>query len=460
MDEEKRRRRLNLIDVKKMLTLAGAGCIIVLFYLLIGKLSDVFAIISKLISAMAPIIIGFVIAFLLNPIVNRLRLGFKNILRRISPNSRESVRNGIANAMSVIFAMIFFLAIITIFFWILLPALYDSIFNLYTNIDKYASNINRYVNKLIKDNPEIVESVNYYMDDIEGSIKNILADNLLPNMNSVVEAIKNGIVGGLMFLLNMLVGIIAAVYILLSKDKFSAQAKKIVYATFSRETGNKILSACEYADGVFSGFISGKILDSLIIGVICYAFCNIINMPYAVLVSVIVGVTNIIPFFGPFIGAIPSAIIVLVESPKMCLIFIIFILILQQVDGNIIGPLILSDSTGLSSFWVLFAILVGGKLFGFFGMVLGVPAFACIYTLLVRLLRDNLNRRGLKNDTEYFVALRGFDEDGNPIRGPKKKMVSERERKKRDKNLERLRHSKDFINKVSHNNENGDTEEK
>lgn len=460
MDNEKRKRRLELIDVRKMLTLAGAGCIIVLFYLLIGKLSGVFSTIGKILSAMTPIIFGFVIAFLLNPIVNRFRVSFRTLLTKIRPEGNKKKISSTANTLAVVVALLFFLAVLTAFFWVLLPSLYESINSLYTNIDRYATNIDNFVNKLIKDNPDIINVVNNYMDDLEGTIKTVLAENLLPNMDSIVTAIRDGIVGGLKLILNFVIGIIAAVYILLSKDKFSAQFKKIIYAIFDMEMGNKVLASLEYADGVFSGFIGGKILDSIIVGFICYAFCAIVQMPYAILISVIVGITNIIPFFGPFIGAIPSAILVFVESPKMCIVFIIFILILQQIDGNVIGPLILSDSTGLSSFWVLFAILVGGNLFGPIGMVLGVPTFACIYAILTRHLRDSLNKKGLENDTDYFVALRGFDENGEPIRGPKVRFESERDRKKRLKNLERLQHSKDLINKVSHNKDTSDTEEK
>jgi hypothetical protein len=214
----------------------------------------------------------------------------------------------------------------------------------------------------------------------------------------------------------------------------------------------------EIKEGLFLNFvgeihsleINGKIVDSIIIGFICFIFCKIVDMPYAVLISVIIGVTNIIPFFGPFIGAIPSAILVLVESPNMCLVFIIFIIVLQQVDGNIIGPLILGDSIGLSSFWVLFAIIVGGNLFGFAGMVLGVPTFACVYALLTLLLRDGLNKNGLANDTQYFVALRGFDENGNPIRGPKKRFENSTEKAKRAKKLEQIQHSKELFEKVTH----------
>lgn len=459
IEELNKKKNLNLIDIKLMLTLAGAGCIIGIFYILIGHLGVIGEFIRKIVSSMSPIIIGGVIAFLLNPVVNRFRMGFNDIIKKLAPNLTKKKRKKLSDVLSVIFAMLFFLALIAGLLWILIPSLYDSINKLYENFDKYTRNLETWVTKLAKKNPNIVNMLNSYMDDIEVSVKNLFTEKLIPNMDGVVKAVSSGIVGGVKFVFDFVVGIVAAIYILGSKDKFSAQGKKLIYAIFSRTKGNKILNSIEFVDGVFSGFISGKIVDSMIIGAICFVFCSIVDMPYAVLISVIIGVTNIIPFFGPFIGAIPAALLVLVESPKMCLVFITFIIILQQLDGNVIGPLVLADTTGLSSFWILFAILVGGNLFGFKGMVLGVPAFACIYALMTRLLREGLNKKGLINDTSYFVALRGFDEDGNPIRGPKKVFESASAKRKREKQIEQLKHSKELINKVTRL-EKGDKKDK
>ena len=449
MEDKKKNRPLNLINVKQMLTLASAGCIIVLFYLLIGKFPVVLEGLGSLLGALTPIIFGCIIAFLLNPIVNRLRVWLSNIFKKIYKDKYSLKQDHFVDVCAVALAILFFLMLLTAFFWILIPSLYESINNLYANFDKYTANTEKFVRDLVKDYPNVVGIVTNYMDYIEIAIKNLFTDKLIPNMDTVVKTLSSGIIGSVKFVFNFLIGIIAAIYILGSKDKFSAQFKKLVYAIFSIKNGNKILSATEYIDGVFSGFISGKIVDSIIIGLICFAFCRIVDMPYAVLISVIIGVTNIIPFFGPFIGAIPSAFLVFVESPKMCLVFIIFIIVLQQVDGNILGPLILGDTIGISSFWILFAILLGGNLFGFPGMVLGVPTFACIYSLLIRLIGDGLNKKGLENDTDYFVALRGFDENGNPIRGPKKKIESQSMRKKREKQMAQLQASKDLINKVT-----------
>ena len=429
-DEDKKKKRLDIVDIKLMLTLAGAGCIVVLFFLFIGKFSSVIIVVRKLFSALTPIIIGFVIAFLLNPLVNHLRKSLKSDFTKMFKKAKEASIAKAADALAVTLSVLLFLLVITALLWILIPQLYDSVQNLYNNFDTYVSNVENMVNKLIKNYPDLVSMVNNYMDDIEESIKQVLTDKLLPNMNNIVVAISSGVFGGLKMIMNFFIGIIAAIYILASKDKFSAQMKKIIYSLFDKKKGNSILSTIDYIDAVFSGFIGGKLLDSFIVGAICFIFCKLVNMPYAVLISVIVGVTNIIPFFGPFIGAIPSAVLVLVESPKMCIVFIIFVLVLQQVDGNIIGPL----------------------------MVLGVPTFACIYTFMTRKLKDNLNKRGLENNTDYFVALRGFDENGEPIRGPKKKLESASNKRKRERQLQQLQQSKEFIDKVTRHDKKGDTE--
>ena len=442
-DEEKRKKHLELFDLKWMLTLAGAGCIIVLFYLLIGKLGFILGALIKLIQSAAAIINGVIIAFLLNPLVNKLRVKNRETLEVIFPKADKTRIKKIADVFAVIFAMLFLLLFIAAFLWILIPSLYDSINKFYDNIDTYTDNVTKWGNQLLKDNEKILELVNRYVVDFESVLKNLFTEKLIPNMDTIVKTLSSGIVGGLKLVLNFVVGIIAAIYVLLSKDKFSAQSKKAAYAVLGKERGNKFIAACDYVDGVFGGFISGKIADSLIIGLICFIFCTIVNMPYAMLISVVVGITNMIPFFGPFIGAIPSSVLVLVDSPKMCLVFVIFIIILQQVDGNIIGPLILGDTTGLSSFWVLFAIMVGGNLFGFVGMLLGVPAFACIYTFVAMLIRDVLKKRGLTNETEFYVSLRGIEENNKPIKGDKKRFESVSASKKRA----RIQKSKEAIEK-------------
>lgn len=218
----------------------------------------------------------------------------------------------------------------------------------------------------------------------------------------------------------MLIGFVVACYVLSNMELFLAKSKKVLYSMFSVKASKRILKAIRFTDTAFMGFISGKVIDSAIIGVICYICCAIMRMPYVVLVSVIVAVTNIIPVFGPFIGAVPTALIILLVSPMKCLIYVIFIIVLQQIDGNIIGPKILGSSTGINGFWIMFAILLGGGLFGFIGMLLGVPVFVVIYAGLEKLVNDGLKKRGLQTETAEYMDLDYIDDATmRPVRLPK-----------------------------------------
>ena len=210
--------------------------------------------------------------------------------------------------------------------------------------------------------------------------------------------------------MDAVIGLIVMVYLLNMKDKLLTQAKMIIYGVFPMKIANKVIEEARYVHSVFGGFIIGKLLDSLIIGLLCFVVMSVAGMPYVLLVSVIVGVTNIIPFFGPFIGAVPSAFLILMDDPMMCLYFLILILLLQQFDGNILGPKILGDSTGLSSFWVLFAILLFGGLFGFVGMIVGVPTFAVFYRLVTELVTYLLGKRQLSMDIDQYKSLDYIDE--------------------------------------------------
>jgi predicted PurR-regulated permease PerM len=229
--------------------------------------------------------------------------------------------------------------------------------------------------------------------------------DMLPQLTNVM----NGLLGTLTVAKNLLIGLIVAVYILNSKEKFSAQGKKLLYCCVPAHRANVILDNVRFTNQVFGGFISGKLLDSLIIGVLCFLGMLALQMPYAMLISVIIGVTNIIPFFGPFIGAIPTGLLILMISPIKALYFVIFVVVLQQFDGNILGPKILSSSTGLSSFWVMFAILVAGGLFGFAGMVLGVPVFAVLYSIIAGAVNHSLRKKGLPDTTAAYYDLQHIE---------------------------------------------------
>ena len=256
-------------------------------------------------------------------------------------------------------------------------------------------------------------------------------NDLLPKSNTYLTSITTGLINVFKVLLNIIVGLIVSVYLLFSKETFIGQFKKLNYALFKPKKANIVIQTARKSNEIFGGFISGKILDSMIIGIICYIVLLIMKMPYPVLVSVIVGVTNIIPFFGPFIGAVPSFIIIVLANPIQGLYFLIFVVILQQVDGNIIGPNILGDSTGLSPFWVIFAIMVGGGLFGFAGMLLGVPTFAVIYYIMQEILRYFLRKRDLPQDSSQYIELEKINVATNqPQYFQKEKETNEKDEEK------------------------------
>ncbi len=449
-------------DIRKVEIITISLCIVVLFYGLLGKIGIIWGGIRKFLSALTPLVWGCVIAFLLTPLLN-LFLGLYNkLFAKILKKAEKEKIKKVANICSVITTIILFIAIIASLLIVLIPQLRDSIVSLYGKVPVYAENVQAWAKKVLSSKPELYQAAMNNIDNLEKTLTSLFSDKIMPNMDTIVVKISSGIIGGIKFVFNFAVGIIIAVYILYAKDSLVAQCKKIIYSIFDKKRGNKVLDALDFTNSVFGGFINGKIIDSIIIGFLAAIFLCGIHMPYAVLISVVIGVTNIIPFFGPFIGGIPCGILVLVEDPMMCVVFVIFILVLQQLDGNIIGPLIIGDSTGLSGLWVMVSILVGGELFGFAGMLLGVPVFACLYTLFTILLRYRLKKKGLRNVTEDFMELRRFDEKtGKPIYGPKTKRVSMKKRKKLMQNAT-LQHGRDNLMKIIRRDEDksSDTDEK
>ena len=234
--------------------------------------------------------------------------------------------------------------------------------------------------------------------------------NVIPQVSSLVTNVGTSVWQVLKFVYNILIGLIVAVYVLHGRKRFGKQARLIVRSMFSDRWANRILEEVEFIDRMFGGFIDGKIIDSAIVGVLCYIGCTVLKIPSALLVSVIVGVTNVIPFFGPVIGAVPATLLILIDSPIKALWFLIWVIVLQQLDGNVIGPKILGNRTGLSGFWVMFSIILFGGLWGIVGMIICVPLFAVIYDTVRRLVRRGLRRR---NHTELWDEYRAqFPDSG------------------------------------------------
>ena len=321
--------------------------------------------------------------------------------------------------MSVVLAILVALVLIAALVWLIIPQLYTSIESIVLNSQQYYDTITGWINRFFENNPEVEEALLAATGKASDSLLDWAKTALLPSMGKVVTSLTTGIYAVLRGILDVLIGFVVACYVLSNMELFLAKAKMVLYSIFPLRSSKRILKAIRFTDTAFMSFISGKVIDSAIIGVICYICCAIMRMPYVVLVSVVVGVTNIIPVFGPFIGAVPTALIILLDSPMKCLIYVIFILVLQQIDGNIIGPKILGSSTGINGFWIMFAILLGGGLFGFIGMLLGVPVFVVIYAGLEKLVNNGLKKRGLQTETAEYMNLDYIDDATlRPVRLP------------------------------------------
>ena len=263
--------------------------------------------------------------------------------------------------------------------------------------------------EFIENNQQIMNMLNSAYATISTNFDDLIKTRLLPSMQNIVSGAAIGVLNVVTVAKNLVIGIIVAVYMLASRKRFVQQGKLVLYSIFKPRWAELIKEEAKYADKMFGGFINGKIMDSAIIGVLCYIGCLIFKFPSALLVSVIIGVTNVIPFFGPFIGAVPATLLILIQNPIKALWFVLFVLVLQQLDGNVIGPKILGNTTGLSSFWVLFAILLFGGLWGFVGMIVGVPLFAVIYDIIKKLVIH-----GLKRNAELDMLQTYHDNFGDP----------------------------------------------
>ena len=385
--------------------LAGFGAIAlsIIFFFLIYRFDGFGSAISTLTGILMPFIYGAVIAYLLKPVCNSI----ESFLRRFIPEKM----NGLINALSVALTILFGLLLVYALVMMIVPQLITSVTTLYytaqANITKFMNWANHL--EFIENNEQIMELLNSAYAALNTNLDTWIKNTLLPSMQNIVSGAAIGVLNVVTMAKNLIIGIIVAVYMLASRKRFVQQSKLVLYSIVRPRWAQLITEEVKYADKMFGGFINGKIMDSAIIGVLCYIGCLIFKFPSALLVSVIIGVTNVIPFFGPFIGAIPATLLILIQSPIKALWFVLFVLVLQQLDGNIIGPKILGNTTGLSSFWVLFAILLFGGLWGFVGMIVGVPLFAVIYDVIKKLVIH-----GLQRNQELTLLNSYHDQFGDP----------------------------------------------
>ena len=368
-------------------------------------LENVSSALNGLITILMPIIDGFILAYILSPIVNAIE---RRILKPFFKLSKIKIKKNHQRMIAIILTDFVAITCIYLFFSIVIPQIFNSIKSIIEQFPSYIEVLTVRVSELLENNPVIEQNVTNIINESSIDIEQFIQNRILPQLNNVlatVSVISTSIFSVLKGLWNLIIGFIISIYLLASKELFAAQAKKIVYAFFSLETSNRFISNVRFANKTFGGFFVGKILDSIIIGAICFAVTSFLGTPFYVLISVIIGVTNIIPFFGPFLGAIPSAVLILLVNPIQAFYFVIFVIILQQVDGNIIGPKILGSSTGLSSFWVIFSITLFGGIFGIMGMIFGVPVFAIIFAFFKSLVESKLKNKQLPADTGKYLKL-------------------------------------------------------
>lgn len=358
-----------------------SGIIIVSFYLLVSNMNILTNALGAVIKVLMPFLYGIFFSFLLMPLRDLVEHKWLKD-KKMSQSAKRKI--------AVAICMVFMILVIVGFFSVLIPQLSSSIQTFVRNISKYLRNAETLLANINGYAPDFVTKITQLLSDLADMLTDSLTDlgGGFGGIVTTISTVVNGVV-------NFFIGIIITIYLLADSEKFTSQLRRIIFAIFPTKVGKHIGHVTRLATDMFYKFFSGKALDSLIIGIICYICCTIMRMPYAVMIAVIVGVTNVIPVFGPFLGAVPCFIILVMIDWVKALEFIVFIVILQQIDGNIIGPYILGDAVGLPTLWVMFAIIVGGAMFGIVGMFLGVPTFAVIYTLVREWTNDRLKEKQL-----------------------------------------------------------------
>ena len=401
--------------VRKGLLYFVVGVALILAYYVVNHFNAVAAGVGRLNDILMPFYIGIVMAYLLCPIYN----GVTRLLYRVNKGRFKKPINDLrlARVFATIISLAVLLLVVVGGIIMILPDLWDSIIGLLMGVPAAITRFINWLSDNLKSNPELMTFLEGKLDGISDTIMNWVQEKLVPGAEALINDLSVRVIGTVGIFIDFFVALVICVYILNSKEKFIAQGQKLILAVFKKERADQIFELGRLSNQTFGGFINGKILDSIIIGIICFIMMNILKLPMAILISVIVGLTNIIPFFGPFIGMVPSALILLIIEPVAALKFIIMVLVLQQVDGNIIGPKILGKTTKLASFWVMFAIIVGGGLFGFPGMILGVPFFAIVYTYISRAINRRLEEKKLETDTLLYEDFSKYDINKEDIFG-------------------------------------------
>ncbi len=419
----------------------------ILFYYFVFHNSQLIEVIKNIIDICFPVIDGLIIAFLLCPMINwfenKVFILFRKKEKRSEPVSVKAAKW--LRVLSISLSYIIVIALLYAFIITVIPQIRDSITNIYAQSSLYKENIEKWLADLFKKYPDMEVWVMDAFDTYATQLAEWRDAYLIPKAQELLATVSISVFNFIGALWDILIGAIVSVYVLYSKEKFAGQFKKLAYGFLNTKTANVLIANIRMVNNKFSGFIVGKLLDSFIIGILCFLGCQLLGFPYPVLLGLIIGVTNVVPFFGPFIGAIPCILLIFMINPLQSVYFALFILALQQFDGNILGPKILGESTGISSFWVIFSITLFGGLWGVTGMIVGVPLFAVFYAILKTILVTKLSKKNLPSETDKYIVVDYIQTDNNEFIQLTPELVKQAELKEKNKKLKEERRKK-FIN--------------
>lgn len=361
---------------------SGILCAFVLF-----KMPVIISVLKGITEILKPFLYGVVFAYLLAPLCNKI----EEKLFQFFPKAKAKARRFIW-FIAIVISLCVAIAVIWLIIMMIIPQVWDSVMKIIQMVPQKLIVVNNWIEHMLENQPELQAYFEEFSSQAESNIDSLLNVDTIQKVQSIINSLSVQLFGVLGVVKNIFLGLLISAYLLGSRKLFGAQAGLILHGVFSDKWAKIIEEEIRYTDKIFNGFLVGKIIDSAIIGLLCFAGTSIMGFEAPAFISVIIGITNIIPFFGPFIGAIPCGLLLLLENPMHCLYFIIFIFVLQQLDGNVIGPKILGNTTGVSSFWVLFAILLFGGMWGVVGMVIGVPLFAVIYDIIRKLVYRGLRK--------------------------------------------------------------------
>ncbi len=385
------------------LTIFLSGCALIVFFFTAQTMGDLTKYIGIVIEVLKPFLIGFVLAYLMCPVYNACVRRLRHILSKRFTDQKRIMK--ISKGVSLVSTFLLLIAIIAWLLYLVIPQMVESIAGLVVVLPDYFDDVIDWMQAKAQTYPQVWYPLENVVNSSNEKIMEWLTDKVLPASKDMVDSISAGLASVVSVFLDILIGLVSMIYMLGSKDVFTAQSRKLCYATMKKERADRVIKGAHNVNETFGKFVSGNMLDSLIIGVLCFIFMAIMGWPYAVLVSVIVGVTNFIPFFGPFIGGIPSGLLLCTDNIWTGVYFGIFIVVLQQIDGNVIKPKILGETIGLPSFWVMFSIVVGGGLFGFMGMILAVPVFALIWSYAGYRMNMKLDRYNLATELDDYMDM-------------------------------------------------------